>query len=194
MDAAEMKVVKGLKVDPLLFTYKFFCRCNGECCEYGVYTDFKEYEKILSIKDEILPLQDASQTCDVAKWFEAPVDDADFESGKAVGTELFNDKCVFLNAQGHCSIQKLSMQKGEYKWKNKPVYCVLFPVTVYEGILSVDTEHIDRLKYCNKHREEETTIFEYCREELVYLLGEDGYAELEAVRDYYLKTINLGTL
>jgi len=48
------KQINGLYIDPIIFTYKFKCNCPGECCYYGVYTDYKEYETILSIKDKII--------------------------------------------------------------------------------------------------------------------------------------------
>ena len=181
------KTINGIKIDPLIFTFKFTCRCvGGECCNYGVYADFKEHEKILSIKDEIIELMDDSQTKNVDEWFEAPEKDDDFESGIAVGTNLINDKCTFLDKHGLCTLQRLGLSKGVHKWTYKPIYCVLFPLTVYQGALTVDDEHIDRLTSCNRYANESHTIFDSCREELNYLLGEDGFSELEQYRDEYL--------
>ena len=51
---------------------------------------------------------DDTQTTNVDKWFEEPEEDEDFESGIAVGTELHNGKCVFLDRQGYCSAAKNS--------------------------------------------------------------------------------------
>ena len=48
------KVIKGLKIDPLIFTFKFNCDCTGECCYYGVYTDSFEAKRILRIKKKFL--------------------------------------------------------------------------------------------------------------------------------------------
>lgn len=180
------KVVKGLKIDPAIFTFKFSCMCNGECCHYGVYTDLKEHDVIMDLKDRIIADMDETQSKDVEKWFEAPEDDEDFESGVAVGTEVINGKCTFLDKNGLCTLQKLANQEGSYKWKYKPLYCILFPLTVYEGALTIDDEHIDRLKFCNKHPMEETSIFRACKEELKHFLGEDGLAELEAYEKEYL--------
>jgi len=181
------KTINGIKIDPLIFTFKFTCRCvGGECCNYGVYADFKEHEKILSIKDEIIELMDDSQTKNVDEWFEDPEKDDDFESGIAVGTNLINDKCTFLDKHGLCTLQRLGLSKGVHKWTYKPIYCVLFPLTVYQGALTVDDEHIDRLTSCNRYANESHTIFDSCREELNYLLGEDGFSELEQYRDEYL--------
>ncbi len=185
-----VKVINGLKIDTNIFTFKFKCKCTGECCNYGVYTDKKESDEVLSIKDKIISMLDESQTSDISKWFEPPEEDEDFESGVAVGTELFNNKCVFLDKNGLCTLQKLANNEGLHKWRYKPLYCILFPLTVYEETLTIDDEHIDRLKTCNMHAGEETTIYEACREELVYFLGEKGFKELEEYRKEFLNLQN----
>ncbi len=192
MEQKFTKEINGIKIDPKIFTFGFSCKCNGECCYYGVYTDLKEHDLILSIKDEVISLMDESQTKDISKWFEPPEEDEDFESGVAVGTELFNDKCVFLDKNGLCTLQKLANKEGVHKWKYKPIYCVLFPFTIYEGALTIDDDHINRLKTCNKFPSMHTTIFEACKEELRYFLGEEGFAELEEYRDEFLNKIKLG--
>lgn len=178
-------VINGLKIDPKIFTFPFGCRCNGECCFYGVYTDLEEYETILSIKDKLIPLMDETQTTDVSKWFEEPVEDTDFKSGKCVGTELHEGKCVFLDKKGLCVIQRLAIEEGENPWKYKPLYCVLFPLTIYEGALTIDEEHIDRLKYCNKVNVKESTLFDFCKGEIVHLLGEEGLQKLTEYKEKY---------
>lgn len=186
MDTINYKKIKGIGIDPKIFTFTFSCKCSGECCYYGVYTDLKEHNKIIGIKDKIIPLLDDSQTANTKKWFEDPGKDEDFESGIAVGTELFNNKCVFLDKNGLCTLQKLAIKEGEHKWKYKPLYCILFPLTIYEGALTIDDEHIDRLKTCNKFPSAETSIYEACTDELKHLFGEDGFAELEDYRKAYL--------
>ena len=90
---------------------------------------------------------DETQSKNIDEWFEEPEEDEDFESGVAVGTEIINGKCTFLDKNGLCTLQKLAMIEGEHKWKYKPIYCVLFPLTIFEGALTIDDEHIDRLKY-----------------------------------------------
>jgi len=186
------KKINGLYIDPKIFTYKFVCNCPGECCYYGVFTDYKEYQTILSIKDKIIVNMDETQSTDVSKWFEPEEEDEDFESGIAVGTEVINGKCIFLDKNGLCTLQKLAIQEGEYKWKYKPLYCILFPLTTYEGALTIDDEHIDRLPSCNVDANTKLTMFEACEEELRYFFGEEGFAELEKYREEYLNEINIG--
>ncbi len=182
------KEINGIKIDPIIFTFNFHCKCSGECCWYGVYTDSKEYDLILSIKDKIIPILDDTQTTNSSKWFEAPEKDEDFDSGVAVGTELFHNKCVFLDKEGLCSLQKLANIEGEHKWKYKPLYCILFPLTIFEGALTIDDEHIDRLKTCNKNPIKTTSIYEACIEELKYFFGKEGFLELEEYRKEYLNS------
>ena len=185
-----VKIINGLKIDPAIFTFKFKCRCiGGECCNYGVFVDYKEYEKILSIKDEVIARMDESQSKNVDDWFENPVKDEDFESGVAVGTNIVNDKCSFLDMHGLCTLQKLSLSKGLHKWEYKPIFCVLFPLVIFEDSLTIDDEHIDRLTSCNRNADSNETIFDSCKEELKYLLGEEGFAELEEYRCEYLNSI-----
>ena len=140
----------------------------------------------MEMKDRIIKSMDDSQTTDTVKWFEAPQEDEDFDSGIAVGTELHNGKCVFLDKQGFCTLQKIAMEDGEFRWKYKPLYCILFPLVIYQDTITVDDEHLDRMHYCNKSENQTSTIFETCSEELRFLLGESGFIELKAFRDEYL--------
>lgn len=195
MKIEEQKIINGLIIDPIIFTQKFVqacnvCICSGECCYYGVYTDKSEYEKILSIKERIIRSMDDSQTKNVDEWFEEEQEDSDFPSGVAVGTEVYNGKCVFLDQQGFCTLQKIAIEDGEDKWKYKPLYCILFPLVIFEGKLTVDDEHLGRMHYCNKIQNQTSTVFETCKNELKFLLGEKGFKELEEYRIEYLKTIN----
>lgn len=186
------KKINGLFIDPIIFTFKFACECTGECCHYGVYMDKSEQDKIEEIEDSILPLFDETQDKNSTKWFEPPEKDEDFESGIAVGSEVINGKCSFLDGKGLCVLQKLAMIQGEHKWKYKPIYCVLFPFTTFEGALTIDDEHLERLKTCNKIPGNEKTIFESCKDELRYFFGEEGFNELEEYRTKYLKEIQFG--
>jgi len=188
------KVIQGLKIDPQIFTFSFSCNCAGECCYYGVYTDLKEHDQIITLKDKLIPLFDETQANDPGRWFEPPERDRDFESGIAVGTEIINGKCAFLDKNGLCTLQKLAILEGKHKWKYKPLYCILFPLTIYENSLTIDDEHIDRLKTCNYNPGAERTIFEWCREELMHFFGDEGFRELDNYRIEYLEGIKSGEI
>jgi Fe-S-cluster containining protein len=186
------KKIKGVFIDPQIFTFPFSCACAGECCNYGVYTDLKEHDYILSIKDKIIPMMDETQSKDISKWFEPPEEDDDFDSGIAVGTEIINNKCTFLDKNGLCTLQKLALMEGEHKWKYKPIFCVFFPLTIFEGALTIDDEHIDRLKTCNKNPVQTTSIYEACHEELLHFFGEKYFAELEEYKNEFLSSFYSG--
>lgn len=186
------KKINGWFIDPQIFTYKFICNCPGECCHYGVFADLKEYHTILSIKDKVIENMDETQSKNVDEWFEEQAEDDDFESGIAIGTEVINNKCTFLDKNGLCTLQKIALMEGEYKWKYKPLYCILFPLTTFEGALTIDTEHIERLPFCNVDPNTRLTMFEACEEELKYFLGEEGFAELRNYREEYLNEIKFG--
>jgi Fe-S-cluster containining protein len=186
------KKINGLFIDPKIFTFAFSCKCSGECCHYGVYTDLKEHDTILNNKDRILPFFDETQSKELNKWFEPPEEDEDFASGVAVGTEVINGKCTFLDKNGLCALQRLADLEGVHKWKYKPLYCILFPITIYESALTIDDEHIERLKTCNVDPNVEMSIFDACSEELNYFLGENSFRELEKYKEEYLSTLVLG--
>ncbi len=177
------KIINGLIIDPLIFTYPFvprcdICICSGECCWYGVYMDLKEMETILDKKDLIKKQMDETQITDESKWFEPILEDGDFESGYCAGTEIYNHKCVFLDKNGFCSLQKAAISENEFKWKYKPIYCVLFPLVVFEGKFTIDDTHLERMHYCSKSKNHKSTIFEAMKEEIRYFFGEEGFSEL----------------
>lgn len=189
------KMINGMYIDPLIFTQKFvktcdICLCSGECCYYGVYTDKSEHELIMSMKDRIIKSMDDSQTKEVEDWFEEPEPDDDFPSGIAVGTEVHNGKCVFLDRQGFCTLQKIAMEDGEFKWKYKPLYCILFPLVIFEGVLTVDDDHLGRMHYCSREENQISTVFDCCKNELKHVLGEEGFKELEKYKEEYFSKTN----
>lgn len=192
IDKKKLKKVNGLYIDPKIFTFKFKCKCTGECCHYGVYTDLKEHDQIIKLKERVMELFDETQSKDVRKWFEPPEKDEDFESGVAVGTEVINGKCTFLDKDGLCTLQRLANLDGVDKWEYKPMYCILFPLTIYENTLTIDDEHIDRLKTCNVEPVSEKSIFEACREELQYFFSEKEFQSLLKIREQYLKALESG--
>ncbi len=175
--------IKGIKIDPIIFTQGFVEQCDvgicsAECCWYGVSADVADRDRILSMKKEIVTVMDDSQTKDWSDWFGAEVVDMDFPSGICAGTEVYNNKCVFLDRNGFCSLQVLAVKNEKPRWAYKPYYCVLYPLVLVDGVLTYDDEHSERMHHCGIKENFTHTIFEACSEELIYTLGEDGYAEL----------------
>lgn len=179
---------KGLKIDPLIFTQGFvpgcdLSICGGRCCHWGVYVDKDFVPRIMEHEDRIKAVMDKYQPADSSMWFEKePEKDTDFPSGYAIGTEVFTDpngkdRCVFNDQLGRCSIQVMSVENGLHKWAVKPVYCIMYPLAVMDGILTCDLDHAERLDYCGtSHSENHTqTVFDATKEEIRYLFGDDCY-------------------
>ncbi|MBU2585174.1 MAG: DUF3109 family protein, partial [Bacteroidetes bacterium] len=108
--------------------------------------------------------------------------------------EIYNNKCVFLDKNGFCSLQKAAMDLGEDKWNYKPLYCILFPLVIFEGKLTIDDEHIERMHYCNKAKNQTSTIFEAMKDEIRHFLGEEGYKELLDYKNEYFNNVKMEVL
>jgi hypothetical protein len=159
------------------------CRCSSTCCSGGVYVDRSERDVILAHRDVIAKEMDETQDPNPAKWFEAEeMDDPDFPSGKCVGTEVVNDKCVFLDKAGRCAIQLAAVNKGLHKWALKPLFCVLFPIEITNGVVGFDDMLQEQESCCSVQPEFEIPFFEGCREELEHLVGKEGFAMMQ---DHY---------
>jgi hypothetical protein len=156
------------------------CTCTSVCCEGGVYADLHERDVIMAHRDIIARQMDHTQTTDPSRWFEAETaDDPDFPSGQCVGTQVINDKCAFLDGAGRCCLQKAAVAGGMNKWAIKPLFCVLYPIEISAGTVSFDEMLQDEESCCTIGASYEVPLFEACREELVHLVGEEGYAAME---------------
>lgn len=199
---------KDLKIDPVIFTQGFVPGCDmricgGQCCNWGVYMD-RDFEKVImnyetQIKDEM----DEFQPRDTSLWFEKELEpDEDFPSGYAIGSELYISslgvtQCVFKDKRGYCSLQVTAVNNGMHKWEIKPKYCIMYPLTIVDNVLTYDSDHSDRLDYCGRGHEENftQTVFEAMTEEIKFIMGEDGYKFLyEHFNKNYKKKIQIEIL
>jgi len=184
----EFLVYNGLKIDPIIFTQGFVSGCNveicsGQCCNWGVYMDRDFQNVVMKFESRIKDVMDEYQVRDTSKWFEQELEeDHDFPSGYAIGTELYNNslgttQCVFKDKNHYCSLQVMSVKNGMHKWEVKPKYCVMYPLTIVENILTYDSDHSEKLDYCGIGHEEnfKQTVFEAMTEEVKFILGDDGY-------------------
>jgi hypothetical protein len=157
------------------------CKCSSVCCADGVYADVTDREKILSHKEMVKKYMDDTQVTDDSRWFEQQeTPDGDFPSGRSVGTEAYNGKCVFLDQFGRCSLQVAAATEGMHKWALKPFFCVLYPIEVTNKVVSFDDMLQGEQSCCSVGAEFETPLFEGCKEELTYLVGEEGFRKMEA--------------
>ena len=178
-------VVKGYRIAPELFTkgYAFGCgpwTCTSFCCSGGVYTDIRERDRILANRDLIKEYMDDTQSTDESLWFEEEEDDPDFPSGRRAGTRVVNEKCAFLDAHGSCSIQRATTAEGTGRWALKPLYCILYPVEISDHEIGFDPMLQNEQACCTVSDGHDIPVFEACRDELVHVLGEDGFQVLRA--------------
>ncbi|HEX7479392.1 MAG TPA: DUF3109 family protein [Polyangiales bacterium] len=180
--------IKGYLVAPELFTTGYAagngpCACVSACCHRGAYIDLGERDRILAHAEAVAAEMDETQSRDPSTWFEpGELVDPDFVSGKCVGTAVVSGTCALLDKRGYCSLQVMANQAGLHKWAIKPIYCVLFPIEVLDGVIRWNPAMQGKQACCSVQARFETPLFEACREELVHLIGEDGY---QAVRDHY---------
>jgi len=181
---------KSLKVEQYTMSGELFtrgfpagggpCSCSSACCEGGVFVDVKEREVIIAHRELIARHMDATQSTDPARWFEpGVVEDPDFPSGQCVGTEVVNDKCAFLDGAGRCSLQNAAVAAGLHKWAIKPLFCILYPIEISNETVSFDDMLQDEQSCCSIGQSFSVPLFRACREELVHLVGEEGFAAME---------------
>ncbi|MFA6467679.1 MAG: DUF3109 family protein [Bacteroidota bacterium] len=181
-------VIGKYTIDPVLFEKGFTkgCgpyQCETTCCSSGVFLDPADRDVILQHKDEVKLAMDETQTTNDAVWFDnRREEDIDFPSGFAVGTEVFNDKCVFLRKDGRCSVQVVSTEKYNDPWKIKPFYCIAFPISVDNGVLTYDDYQHGKTQCCTIVSDTDTTLVDSCKAELEFVLGKEGYKQLHDLK------------
>jgi uncharacterized protein DUF3109 len=183
---SDLLQIKGFRVATELFTSGYRggagpCQCNAQCCARGAYVDVAERDRILAHAELIAPHLDETQTHDAKQWFDAEEQlDTDFPSGRCAGTAMVNGKCAMLDQHGRCSTQVAANAAGMHKWALKPLYCALFPIEVIDGVIRFDARLQNERACCSVQPVFDTPLFEACREELVRLVGEDGFAQMRA--------------
>jgi hypothetical protein len=76
-------------------------------------------------------------------------------------------------------LQLAASAAGMHKWALKPLYCVLYPIEVSENTVKFDPRLQGEQACCSVTPSFEVPLFQACREELVHLLGEAGFARIE---------------
>jgi hypothetical protein len=177
--------VATLRVNPAIFEKRFaagcsMTHCDATCCHGGVYADLGEKERILAHAELIKSYMEPQQEHDTAKWFDnEEVDDIDFPSGKAVGTQTNARGCIFLKANGHCVIQTAGAESGMGKFSLKPFFCIAFPVVLTGHELTLHDDYTGRTECCFAVPNGTQSLVDICAEELEYMLGTEGFKELK---------------
>ncbi|MBI5577430.1 MAG: DUF3109 family protein [Deltaproteobacteria bacterium] len=164
-----------MKIDPLIFRAKFpeTCRleqCRSRCCRFGVWADTAEMRNILSNRDLFLPYV-RPEAADPSSWFGRTEPDTDCPSGMAVETVVVGDACAFFHPNHGCALQKGAIEAGLHEWRFKPRFCVMFPLVLSEGTLTVDEEM--KSLWCMKAKNRTHPITDSVRKEVRFLFGQE---------------------
>jgi Fe-S-cluster containining protein len=154
--------------------------CEGGCCRLGVLVDVAQRDEILAHVDLIQRAMDDSQERDPARWFEEEErEDPDFPSGRAVGTQVRESRCVFLDSARRCALQTATMAAAQPGLDLKPFFCTAFPVTIAAGTLWIDELCLEMpARCCQPAAGGPLDVLDVCEVELRHVLGSAGLGEL----------------
>jgi len=171
-----------MKIDPLVFRAKFphrcvLDRCKSRCCRGGVWADLAERDLILGNADLFLPYV-RPEAKDPSLWFGETTRDPDCPSGTAVETNVAGDYCILFHPAHGCALQKAAVEVGRHEWEFKPRFCVMFPLVVSEGVLTVDEDMED--VWCMMRENRTHPILSAVAREVNHLFPEDVARKLLA--------------
>jgi hypothetical protein len=178
-----------LAVDPALWAPRLAAgcassACDASCCRTGAWVDAAERDAILAHAALVRRHLDPEQDSDPGDWF-GPVEvaDPDCPSGRRVHTATTRESCVFLDARRRCALQTAAVAGGLSRYALKPYRCVAFPLTVAGGILRpAPPPEPSRPACCGPVAGGPVTPLEAWRDEVEFVLGAGGLAELERER------------
>ena len=153
--------------------------CVGRCCRSGVWLDPADRDRVLAHARLVREAMDPGQPRDQARWFSRrTIVDHDFPSGTAVHTRVRGGRCVFLNGEGRCVLQKASLRAG-LAVSLKPYFCTAFPVTIAAGVVTLDDKDFRAGQPCCDSTEGgPLTVLDTCAMELRHVLGAAGVSAL----------------
>jgi hypothetical protein len=162
-------------IDPLVYQAKFpeCCRpdqCRSRCCRFGVWADVGEMKVILANRDLFVPYV-RPEASDPDGWFGRTEADRDCPSGMAVETRVIGGACAFLHPGHGCALQKAAIEAGLHEWRFKPRFCVMFPLVLSEGTLTVDEEM--KSLWCMKEKNRTHPIAQAVQREVRFLFGQE---------------------
>ena len=92
-------------------------------------------------------------------------------SGIAVETRVIGDACAFFHSAHGCALQKGAIEAGLHEWRFKPRFCVMFPLVVTKGTLTIDDDM--KSLWCMKEKNRTHPIAESVQKEVQYLFGQE---------------------
>ena len=184
-------IINGFKIHPELLQQVYAERCVlheclGACCVGGAWLDGEQL-RIIVPQVEAIQANLPEERRDPNTWFSAPSADEDSPGGAVIGTNVVDDPChpgetccVFLRPDRLCALQVTSQQLGLEYPGLKPVFCALYPLQIRQGEIVIDheTEQNFGSVTCQRACATRQPLYRMFKDELVLLLGADGFEEL----------------
>ncbi|CAG0930468.1 hypothetical protein TFLX_01765 [Thermoflexales bacterium] len=185
-------IIDGFKIHPELLEEVdaercVLSECRGACCTGGAWLDVEQLKTIVPHVAAIAANLPAERR-DPNAWFSAPAADEDSPAGALVGTNVVDDPrrpaetcCVFLRPDRYCALQVTSEQLGLGYPGLKPLFCALYPLQIYDDEIVIDHATLQDFggAACRRACAQKQPLHRVFKEELVLILGEEGYRELE---------------
>ena len=113
-------------------------RCRATCCHDGVYLSGEEAGRIRKLVNEHgeelagygLSLPDDPMVSLEGKLKTATRAAEEGELAEDYPAHFPKTRCVFLDREGRCGIQRLSMEQGRDAWFDKPLTCWIHPIVI----------------------------------------------------------------
>ena len=166
--------------------------CKGCCCiigDSGAPLEEEELEPIEKWYDTYSPLmrEEGRKTVDEKGFFEIDRD-GDIVTPVVPGSE----ECAFCHFEGDncfCSMERLFLV-GKTSFR-KPVSCWLYPIRITRLTGGGKALNVDRQPICKeayeKGRRDGIRVYQFLREPLIFLFGEEFYAALCAAAEKLIR-------
>jgi Fe-S-cluster containining protein len=108
-------------------------RCKATCCYDGVHVSDEEATYIRGIvRDYFSDLLDPEQVMigEAGKMKTATREAADGELADDFPEHFSRTRCVFLDNEGYCGLQKLAIEQNQDPWLHKPLTCWMHPLVL----------------------------------------------------------------
>ena len=156
--------------------------CGGRCCRFGALMEEDEFQRIDAMMPRVIArLRPAVQRVIKRQgWvFKNLIRERYADPNKRFrASKVVDGYCVFLLAgRGEgCALHQLALEEGGAVSAYKPRECFLFPLTdVIRGEVHL---HAWKGYSCNVETPGEPLAYLKLEQELIFLLGDDGYQQL----------------
>ncbi|HKJ28337.1 MAG TPA: hypothetical protein VJ965_11910 [Anaerolineales bacterium] len=173
-------------IDPFLETAHPVQRCGwpdcgAACCMYGAWVDQTLAEDILQHADLIAEYM-SPDLRPPKLWFDGRVEpDEHALSGEVAHTTVLPNPdhyggtaCIFLRPDQQCALQTAAQENGLHPWRFKPFYCILHPMEIKEGRITLDDPAVmvGEPASCLRRAETSVPLVDIFHSELDYFLGD----------------------